>query len=356
VTSRFFVLAAAASAAQPDARWLLLVGVLLVGSAFYSGSETALVSARRARLEHLASEGRRDARTALALLEDTARTIAVTLVGTNLCNIGATTLATAVALTFSPEHGPALATAVLTPVTLFGAEILPKAFFRSRPTLLFRLSAGAIRTSGWVLAPLVAVTSAATRALLFLLPIPPAERRPVFRREDLENLFLFGRVREASEHRREDVETALRMAAKALDLRRRKVTEAMVPIREEQLCPATATVGAAREHFRRAGTNHLAVVDEAGRVQGFVAAKSLLGRESGRPLADFARPAYVMDHDHSLDEVIQGLRRHQQRIAMIRGPRGETLGIVTAEDVLEEVVGELRRSPGPTAERPSPSR
>jgi CBS domain containing-hemolysin-like protein len=325
---------------------LVLLVLLLAGSAFYSGSETALVSARRARLEHLAAEGRRDARTALGLLEDTAKTIAVTLVGTNLCNIGAASLATAIALGFSPEHGPALATAVLTPVTLVGAEILPKAFFRSRATPLLRLSAGALHASSFLFAPLVALTSGAARALLFLLPIPAAEKRPVFRRQDLENLFLFGRIREESEEKREDVETALRMAGRALVLKQKRVTEALVPIPPEQTCSSADTVGDACEHFRRARSNHLAVLDEEGRVEGFVAAKVLLGESPDRPLKRFVHPAYVLDPDDSLDEVIQGLRRHQQPIGLVRGSEGETLGVVTPEDVLEEVVGELHRMPG----------
>jgi CBS domain containing-hemolysin-like protein len=88
------------------------------------------------------------------------------------------------------------------------------------------------------------------------------------------------------------------------------------------------------------------VLDEEGRVEGFVAAKVLLGESPDRPLKRFVHPAYVLDPDDSLDEVIQGLRRHQQPIGLVRGSEGETLGVVTPEDVLEEVVGELHRMPG----------
>ncbi|HMB69646.1 MAG TPA: DUF21 domain-containing protein, partial [bacterium] len=109
-----------------------LAFALLIGSAFFSGAETAVVSASRARLQRQADEGRGDARAALQRLEDTPRTIAARLVGTNVCNVGATSLVTAIALAQWPEYGPTIATVVLTPVVLFGAEILPKALFRSR--------------------------------------------------------------------------------------------------------------------------------------------------------------------------------------------------------------------------------
>lgn len=347
--TRFLLIASVAGASIAiDPALLGLVLVLLVGSAFYSGSETALVSARRARLEYLASEGRRDAKTALALLEDPAKSIAVTLVGTNICNIGATSLATAIALAFSAEHGPALATLVLTPVTLFGAEILPKAFFRSRANTALLLSAGVLRVSEFVFAPVVALTSGVTKVLFRLLP--GGDKRPVFGRRDLENLFLFGRVREESDEKREDAETTLRMAGKALDLKQRPVTEALVPITPEQTCRASDSLADARERFRHARSNHLVIVDENDQVAGFVAAKTLLGEPTDKLLESFVRPAYVLDADDSLDEVMQGLRRHQQPIGLIRGSEGETLGIITPEDVLEEIVGELRGVPPGRAE------
>jgi putative hemolysin len=335
------------SGPQPLA--LTLVVLLLLAAGLFAGSEMAVVSARRGRLVHLANEGRRDAQTALRLLEDPPRAIAVTLVGTNLCGIGATSLATALARSVSPEHGALIASLILTPVMLIGAEILPKALFRARPTRYLRQMAGFLRVSSFLLAPLVTLTSSATRALLSFLPIPPEERRPVYRREDLENLFLFGQVRDRDDVRRLGAETTLRMAGKALDLRRRCVHEVLSPLHADQTSRASEPVRQARERFESLREKHLAILDDADRVIGFVTAKRLLGAQDDEPISHFVRPAFVLRADDSLDAALRGFRAARHTIALVRGARGETLGVLTPEDVLAEIVGELRGTPRPPA-------
>jgi len=332
----------ALSAAGPSAAvWVL---VLMLVSGFYSGSETALVSARRVRLHRLAAEGRADARTALQLLEDTPRTIATTLVGTNLATVGASSLATAFFVGIAPEHGAALATLTVTPIALFVGEILPKALFRSYATLLLRVLAGTLRASVVLLSPLVALAGGMTRGLLWLLRIPAAESRPLFRREDLTHVFLHAVAMEGvGEGAR--VGSTMQMARRALDLKDRRVRDAMAELPAEWGMAATATLAEAVERIRAAQPPFLAVEDESGRVQGFVAAKALLGLPPDRPLGELVRPAYVLNPDDPLDDAIGGFRRSQQSVGLVRGRSGRTLGVVTAEDVLEEVVGELGGGP-----------
>lgn len=344
--------AAATVATSPDVRLLLLLLALVVSSGFFSGSEIALVSVSRARLESLVAEGKRDARLAVQLLGDMQGTIAFLLVGTNLCAVGASSLATALAIGISEKHGPVLATAVMTPFMLVVAEILPKALYRSRPMRLLRPSAGPLLVARFLLTPLVVVTTGATRALLSLLPIPRAEQRPVFRRDDLENLFLYGSVR--GEAGGPPGGEWFRMAGRALELGRRRTVEAMIPLRPERTCPMRGTVGDALVKFRAGGMRYLAAVDDAGSVEGFVAAKFLLGEDPNAPLASFVRPAYVLDPADRLDEAIQGFRRHQQSIALVRDREGRSLGLVTTEDVLEEIVGELPRVTHATPPRRTP--
>jgi CBS domain containing-hemolysin-like protein len=318
---------------------------LIAGSGFYSGMEIAVVSARRSRLERHQEEGSREARAALELLENTPRTLAAILVGNNLCNIGAASLATALAVAIWPQNGPAIATILLTPVVLFGAELLPKAFVSARPTRSLRIASGALRVSATLLSPLVTLTSGATRAFLSLLPIAEAEKRPVFEREELENVFMYGAVRDDTPGARPAAhgDAALRMAGRALDLRRRNVSHAIIPLPDERTCPGSATVRAARERFRAARGRYLAALDAEGRVTGFVAAKALLGEPDDRPLEELVHPALLLDLDDSLDSVLQDFRSHQPAIGLVRDADGRTLGVVTAEGVFEEVVGELTR-------------
>lgn len=323
---------------------------LVVLSAFFSGSEIALVSASRARLETLAAEGRRDARRALGLLADTTGTIAALLVGNNLVNTALSALVTAVAVAWSPERGVLVATLVVTPVLLFFGEVVPKALARGRPTRWLRALSSPIAGACTLLRPGVALATLAARGLLALVPGAGAGHRPVFRRDELVSLFLYGSARE--EGRTAPSGDWFRMAGRALELGRRRTAEAMVPLRADRTCPARGTVGDALERVRRGGMRYLAAVDEHGNVEGFVAAKALLGLAPGEPLRPHVRAAYVLDPEAPLDEAIQGFRRHQQSIALVKDRDGRSVGLVTTEDVLEEVVGELPRVARPIA-RPS---
>jgi CBS domain containing-hemolysin-like protein len=325
--------------------WVLLaIAVLVGGSGFFAGVETAVISANRARLERQAEEGRRDARAALRLLADTPGTIAGTLVGTNVCNTGAAALATAAAVLVWPRYGPAIATLLLTPVVLLVGEILPKAWFRSRPTRLLRACAGTLRGFLVLFRPILAVTSAATHLLLFLGRVPRAERRPVFEREDLETLFLYGRPGSEAPESSDRAEAALRMAGRVLDLQRRGVREAMVPLPESRILEAGGTVGEARARFRETGAKVLAVRDGSGHIRGFVAAKDLLGVPLGQTVGGQVRPALRLGPQDSLDRAITGFRRRRLGMAVVRDRQGNPLGVLSPEDVLEEVVGEIRES------------
>ncbi|MGQ0721822.1 MAG: CNNM domain-containing protein [Candidatus Eiseniibacteriota bacterium] len=346
--SLLIVAAAAAPAAGgfgSDTAGLVLIALLLLaGNAFFSGVETSIVSANRARLERLASEGRRDARAALRLLADTPGTVAGALVGTNVCGIAAASLTTAVAAHFWPAHGPLVATLTLTPVVLVGCEILPKALFRSRPTRLLRASAALLSAALVVFRPVLLVTSGATKTLLFLFRVPPAERRPVFGREDLETLFLYGRAGSEAPESTERAEAAFRMAGRVLDLQRRGVGEAMKPLPAAHTVAAGGTVGEVQERFRETRVPILGLSDAAGRVRGFVAAKDILGVPPETPVAPYGRAVLQLAPHDSLDRAITGFRRRRLGLGLVRDRDGRTLGVLSPEDVLEEVVGEIREA------------
>jgi CBS domain containing-hemolysin-like protein len=273
------------------------------------------------------------------------------LVGNNLVNIAASSLMTGLSISLLGGRGVLVATAVVTCVLLFGGEILPKSLGRARPTGALRHLSGVLLAARRILSPAVAAVSATARLLLRILSIPVAERRPVFRRQDLEGVFLYGSPRPEREGARQAEQSWMKMAGRALELGRRRTVEAMIPLRSDRVCPAEGTVGDAVTRFRAGGMRYLAAVDQAGTVQGFVAAKALLGEDLTRPIAPFVRPAYVLDPDDPLDDAIQGFRRHQQSIALVRDRDGRSLGLVTTEDLLEEIVGELPRM-GRLAARP----
>jgi CBS domain containing-hemolysin-like protein len=232
-------------------------------------------------------------------------------------------------------------------LVLITAEILPKAFFRSRPTRRLQAVSGFLRVAEIVLAPLVAVAGGAARGLLALVRVPAAERQAVFRRSDLEYLFAFGAVQREPFDATLRRETVLRMAGRTLDLRNRTVAEAAVPVAPESTLPTTATVGEAKERFRQSGAHVLLTVDADRQVTGFVPAKAILGMPSVDRLDPYVQPTQLLAASAPLDGVIRGLRRHPQAIGLVRDETGRTLGIVSAEDLLAEIVGKLPAGEAP---------
>jgi CBS domain containing-hemolysin-like protein len=195
-----------------------------------------------------------------------------------------------------------------------------------------------------VLSPLVHTASGATRVLLWILRTPAAERRPLFRREDLAHVFLHAVTAENAGDR-EGMGSTFRMARKTLDLKNLRVRDAMVPLPDDWTAPADVTVGDAVDRLRRVRSPFLAVLDGTERVRGFVLAKALLALPPDRSLDELVRPAYVLNPDDPLDNAVGAFRRSQQSVGLVRDRTGATLGVVTAEDVLEEIVGELETGP-----------
>ncbi|MAF27443.1 MAG: CNNM domain-containing protein [Gemmatimonadota bacterium] len=321
-----------------DGAWtLVLVAVFAGMSAFFSGAETGILSAGRARLEVLAGRGYADAKRALALVRDRERVLAGTLVGTNLSTVAASSLATAWCVEQWGDHGPAVATALLTPFMLFSAEILPKAFFRTHSVARLRAVASPLRIAVLVLSPLTVIATAGAGLLLTLLRVPASGRTPVFRREDLERVFSGGDAAGASSGG--DSENALRMARQALGLSGKRVADAMTPIDLVASVVAESSVADARQVFASGDGRPLAVVDRAGLVIGFLATKAVLGLPGETSLGPLARPARSVEAEEPLDRAWIGFRDNPQPVALVHGAGQEQVGVLTPEDILEVVLG-----------------
>ncbi|MEO0912290.1 MAG: CNNM domain-containing protein, partial [Pseudomonadota bacterium] len=162
-----------AAQAWDSALWLTLVAVLalLCLSAFFSGSETALTAASRGKLHGLADRGNRGADTALKLTEDNERLIGAILLGNNLVNILATSLATSTLTLIFGDSGVALATLVMTALVLVFAEVMPKTYAISNPEAAATRVSPIIAIVVRVLAPIVNIVRALVRTFLRLFGV-----------------------------------------------------------------------------------------------------------------------------------------------------------------------------------------
>jgi len=310
--------------------------VLLSG--FFSGSETAMIGASRLRLRRLAEEGDATARSILDLVHQPRRLLAGILVGNNIVNILAAVVAGSyfTARYANEGMGALVATAVTTPIIVVFAEYLPKTLAALRPIRFARLIIRPLRGALVALTPIVWPLEMMTRPLGVLL-----------RRKDGVGLAdVRGAVAEGVRTGALDSVMA-RVLHGGLSLEWKTVADILVPRVDVVAVDTTATFDECLDMFRREGYSRLLVKEESlDRDVGYLAAKDLLSlplrEREGWVAARGVREALRVPETLALPRLLHQMRRSGVHLAVVKDEYGGTEGIVTLEDVLEEVVGEIR--------------
>ena len=331
---------------------LVLILVCLCGSAFFSGIETGIISIDRLRLMHRARNGSASARIIEGFLRQSDRLLGTTLVGNNIVNTVIATLAAALAQARWGANGQAAAGVVAAIAVLVFGEYLPKAWFSSRPLERCLPFARALRAAEVLLKPLAAFVMRVTQ---WTLPTRGgAKRTPFVTRE---HLHLLTRDSEAGGQ----ISTFERlMIGRVLDLQVKTAAEIMIPLGKVACVRAPATLADAVACVRNRGHMKLPVFSEDGsRCIGVLYTQEVLANllESGtEPVTRHMKPPFfIADHTRA-DDVLPLLRRNRQHLALIRGADGQVLGIVTVENILKILVGNLPASAsGERKTEPSPA-
>ncbi|MEP2715430.1 HlyC/CorC family transporter [Pseudophaeobacter sp.] len=325
--------------------------LLLVLSAFFSGSETALTAASRGKLRTQADKGSRGAQRALDVTEDSERLIGSVLLGNNLVNILATSLATALLTRAFGESGVAFATLVMTLLVLIFAEVLPKTYAISNAEKAASAVAPVIGLLVTVLAPIVAAVRFLVRGILrlFGVKIDP-DSHIMAMREEIAGALHLGHSEGVVE--KEDRDRILG----ALDLSDRFVEEIMLHRSHIQMIDADAEPADILEQCLTSPHTRLPVFKtEPENIIGIVHAKDLLREmyaQIGGPegdasaLAKFeittvAKPPYFVPETTTLDDQMRQFLRMRSHFALVVDEYGALQGLITLEDILEEIVGEI---------------
>lgn len=310
----------------------------LVMSGFFSGSETALIGANRLRLRHLAGEGDVAARRILGLVEDPRRLLAGILVGNNIVNIlGAVVMGSYFTEVYgSQSAGAAVATVVSTPVIVLFGEFLPKTMAAARPIRFAKAASRPLAVILRILTPAVWPLEALTRPLSTILrgrrEIGLAEVRAAVTEG----------VRAGTLDR-----TLGRVLEGGLSLEWKTAGDILVPRVDVVGVGADATYAECLEVFRREHYSRLVVTDGSLDAElGYLAAKDLLRlgqrEQEGWTARRAVRDALRVPATLPLWKLLAQMRRSGVHLAMVKDEYGGTEGIVTLEDVLEELVGEIR--------------
>lgn len=316
--------------------FLIFIPFLLL-EAFFSGSEIALISANRRRLQERAEQGHRGAALALRLLKTPERLVASTLLGSNLAEISNTILVTAFLIETMGQAGELLAGLMLPPLILILAEITPKSIGRQHADSLAQRLAPFLWAVSWIIYPVTLLFAGLSRAILFLTGSRHPSQLPFISREDLHLV-----VQKSGPE--VDLETPeRRIIHRILQFSLRSVKEVMVPLVRVAAVPDTLTVAQALEEFRTTRFSRLPVYHRRiDNLIGVLHAFDLLGEEAlDRSVRAYMRPVKYVPELKKIDRLLAEMQRQAVHLASVVDEYGGTVGIVTIEDLLEEIVGEI---------------
>ncbi|WP_323783307.1 HlyC/CorC family transporter [Leisingera sp.] len=325
--------------------------LLLVLSGFFSGSETALTAASRGKLRSQADKGSHGAQKALSVTEDSERLIGSVLLGNNLVNILGTSLATALFTRAFGESGVALATLVMTVLVLVFAEVLPKTYAISNAEKAAAAVAPVIGVLVTLLAPVVGLVRLLVRGVLRIFGVridPDSHIMAV--REEIAGALHLGHSEGVVE--KEDRDRILG----ALDLSDRFVEEIMLHRSNIAMIDADADPEVILEQCLQSPHTRLPVFrGEQENIIGVVHAKDLFramyeqaggadgdaGRLASFDISEIAKAPYFVPETTTLDEQMRQFLRMRSHFALVVDEYGALQGLITLEDILEEIVGEI---------------
>ncbi|MBI4608655.1 MAG: HlyC/CorC family transporter [Candidatus Rokubacteria bacterium] len=316
--------------------WVILG--CLMATAFFSAAEMAFVAANRARLRHLAEEGHTVAARYLEAFSRPEQLLSAAKMGVPITHIIAASVATWALL---PLLGPAaalVATLVLTPTMLVLGEVIPKAIAQQWATALILRLFRPLSWAAWLLTPLTWTASKIVEGILRLLGRPRAHTRHFVSREGLKLVLQM-------EPEESDVTTQeAEMIDKIFELGETRVREVMVPLMDMAALPETATPDEALALIQERGFSRLPVFrDRELNVVGVVTAMDLLRRgAAGQTLKALMRPATYVPETKRIDDLLREMQKARIQLAVVVDEYGGAVGIVTLEDILEEIVGEIQ--------------
>jgi len=326
--------------------WLtfLIVILLLVASAFFAASETALTGASRASMLRLSKQGNPDAGVVSSLIGMRERLIGALLLGNNIANIGASALATGMFTSWFGEVGVLYATAVMTITVVIFAEVLPKTIAINAPDRMSLAVARPMRLMMYVLGPLLTVIEAVVRVLVRMFGIRIGANQPLLSpterlRGAVDLLHSEGKV---EKHDRD-------MFGGLLDLRELQVSDVMVHRTEMVMVNADLPPEELVNEVLASEYTRIPLWrDKPENIIGVLHAKDLLrairasdGEVSRVDVSSIALPPWFVPEMRPVSEQLKAFRRRKTHFALVVDEYGEVEGLVTLEDILEEIVGDI---------------
>jgi len=314
-----------------------VAALCLLATMFFSAIEMAFIAANRLKIRHLAEEGDAVAAQYLEAFRHPERVLSTAMMGVTIAHIVASSALTWSLLSRLGNLAPVVVTLALTPIMLVLGEIMPKVVAREWATDLIMKLYRPLTWAAVLLAPFVFIANRIVTAVLRLFGGAQPDTRQFVSREELKALL------QLTPGEADMTTQEAEMIDKIFDLGDTVVREVMVPLVDVGMLPATASPHDAITLIQQRGYSRIPIYREREtNVVGVVTAMDLLSRgATARTLDELMRPPYYVPETKRIDDLLGEMKRTRTHLAIVVDEYGNSTGIITLEDILEQIVGEI---------------
>lgn len=319
---------------------LIILFILLLLSAFFSSAETAFMALNKLRIRSNADEGSKKAKLVLSLIDDPSKLLSTVLVGNNVVNLAASALTTTIMLDLFGNKAVGLATGVLTLLILIFGEITPKTLATRKAEQIAYFYAPFINLLLIVLTPVTFIVNKLAHLVLLLFGVDPNKKENSVTEDELLTMV------DVSSEEGVLEEDEKEMINNVVDFGDTVAKDVMVPSIKMVCVPSDISYDELVAIFRREKYSRMPVYDDnKDNIIGIVWAKDLLvNYDENKPfdVHSYLREAYFTYEFKKTRELMSDMREEYKSIAIVLDEYGATAGLITIEDLLEEIVGEIR--------------
>lgn len=318
---------------------LIILIFLLLLSAFFSSSETALTTVNKIRMRTLSESGNKRADRVLRVTDDSGKMLSAILIGNNIVNLSASSLATSLAIHYLGNVGAGIATGILTFLILIFGEVTPKTLATIKADSIALAIAGIIDVLMKILTPVIFIINKLSIGLLFLLRINPKDGSQQMTEEELRTIVDVGQETGVIENEERN------MIHNLFDFGDAEAKEIMIPRIDMTFVQVDATYQEVLDVFRQDMFTRLPVYeDTTDNVIGIINMKDFLLEQDDETFSVRSMlrdPYFTYEHKNTADLFLE-MRKSSISLAIVLDEYGVTAGLITLEDLLEEIVGEIR--------------
>ena len=318
---------------------LFILLVLLALSAFFSASETALSTVNRIKIRTLCEEGNRRAQTLNGVLDQYSKMLSAILIGNNIVNLSASSLATSLAIDLWGNMAVGIATGILTILVLLFGEIVPKTSAMLNAERISLAIAGIIRALMWILTPVIFLIDMLSNGILRLIGVDPKQKASTLTESELRTLVDVSHEDGVIESEEKE------MINNVFDFSDSVARDIMIP----RINMTTVSVNASYQEvlhiFRDSMYTRIPVYeDDQDHIIGIINIKDflLLTNKENFQISNILRDVYYTYEFKPTSDLMLEMREKGEAVSMVLDEYGATAGMITFEDLLEEIVGEIR--------------